>query len=896
MGHRKRFGAAAPNTTHKKTILRKGVAGILGLTIAGLSLLGTAGASEASAAALKPQTPDVLASEGLGIAGATKFGGYAGSYTAPGGVDAYCADPGRSWPSGNTGAGYTITSFTSDTGNVLSGAAMSGVNGAYAAYGHGTAVDRAAFDFLIYAYTGSNLGGGVQPGTEAEGLAYISSSHPEITAKFQEVWAYAQANQNVGGGGTDTGSYTFNVNNNNYTGTMTAHIGATGGVATTTTLTNGIFVATGTNTITGLTNGQQVAVKGVPPANATSYEISATGSVQVSGSAAAELEQFDTGSQQRLLAGTATTRTHNYPISGRDPFMRTTLFAPVLTTQVSTKIVKAGDKPTDTITFATAPFTYNGHTVDNPWVKRLSGLYREVEADGTLYGPSASPFVPGVVPPGTLVAGHANLLTSSAKGPTVPYEARSDTAVRESGYYNWVWSIKYANQTADNTQLFIPADYSFVDEFGQVPETSVVPSDVEVTTSLTPSADQSRAAHLVQRLDSQEVALGGEVSDLLTPSVHGGAWLQADGTRIPVTFTGRAYYTPNEPVQSKTLPKDAVLLDTVQATVPDLDPVTAPPVNVGWKAGYVSMQWSIEKAAQPPQYQGDIAPWSDDFGISNETVKIVGPTVTSKALASTGPGGTTYDTAIVAGPIPVDGVDLTFRGYLQKPGAQPLCDASTLLYSSATPVHATTDGQYPSGTFTTDPRTPVGSAINWVITASLHDTGTVFSQGACGDKSEQTRIAPPSVTSTPPATLMEGQAGHDTLHVTGWIPAGTTTTVTLYKQSDGANQLVCDASTKVQILAAVSLAAGRATNQVDTTKDTGALPAGRYGFVHVTRDSIGRVIATGNCHDEQFVVSPNLAHTGSDTALDWALGGGAAFLLIAGITIALIARRRNRVA
>ncbi|UAJ81778.1 hypothetical protein IT072_20760 (plasmid) [Leifsonia sp. ZF2019] len=835
-----------------------------------------------------------MASEGLGVANATKFGGYAGSYNAPGGVDAYCGDPSRAWPSGNTGAGHTITSFASDHGYTLTGPAMAGINAAYDVYGHGDATSRAALNFLIYAYTGSHLGGGIQQGTEEEGAGYISASHPEITAKYHEVWAYAQAHQSGAPAGTPTGSYTFNVDSNNYAGTMTAHIGISGGVATTTTLTNGVFPSTGTNTITGLRDGQSVAVQGVPPQNAPDYQISATGTVTYPGGAAAELTQFDTGTQQRLLAGNGARTGGSYQISGHDPFNRTTLFAPVVGTRVASKFVEPGKKPQDTLTFNTTTFTDNGHTVNNPWAQRSGGAFAVISAKGTLVGPSTQPFTESdQIPSGAPIAGHASVTTSDVIGPNKTYTATSDTAIKEAGYYTWVWSIDALDQTAGvKTQL--PPNYAFTDRFGQVAETSISPSTVHFTTSLSPS-DSARGITLAQRLDARQVALGGQVTDMLTPSLVGGAWLQEAGQRIPVTFTGRAYYTPTEPEQAAKPSKDAVLIATVTKTVDGPDPAQAPPVEVGWKPGYVTMQWSIEKSAQPPQYQGFFTDWADDFAVPAETVQIVGPNVTSKALASSGPGSAAQDIAIVAGPMPTGGVDLTFAGYLQKPGTQPVCDATTLTYNSAHPVTATAAGEFPSEEFPVDAGTPVGSVINWVVTATLHDTGQVISTGVCGDTTEQTKIIAPTVTSTPPAGLVAGTVGHDTLHVSGWVPAGATTTVTLYRQAENTTQLVCTPATKVEALPAVKLATGKAAAANLTTADTKSLPAGRYGFVHTTTDSNGVVIAEGGCHDELFTVTPTavLAHTGSDTTRDVYLGIGAALMLLTGAAIMAISRRKK---
>ncbi|UAJ80070.1 hypothetical protein IT072_03105 [Leifsonia sp. ZF2019] len=183
--------------------------------------------------------------------------------------------------------------------------------------------------------------------------------------------------------------------------------------------------------------------------------------------------------------------------------------------------------------------------------------------------------------------------------------------------------------------------------------------------------------------------------------------------------------------------------------------------------------------------------------------------------------------------------------------------------------------------------------INWVITATLHDTRQTVSVGACGDPTEQTHLVPPHVTSTPPKGLAEGQSAHDVLHVNGWVPAGTTTTVTIYKKAADQTTLQCTPATKVGELPPVALKTGEAAKTDYTTAATVALPAGDYGFVHATRAANGTVIAVGNCHDEPFTITPHLAHTGSDTTQNNLLGTAAALLLLTGATAMLCARRQK---
>jgi LPXTG-motif cell wall-anchored protein len=47
----------------------------------------------------------------------------------------------------------------------------------------------------------------------------------------------------------------------------------------------------------------------------------------------------------------------------------------------------------------------------------------------------------------------------------------------------------------------------------------------------------------------------------------------------------------------------------------------------------VTVPWSVEAAAQPEQFRPLVEPWSDDFGVPEETTRVAPP---QKQLASTG--------------------------------------------------------------------------------------------------------------------------------------------------------------------------------------------------------------------------------------------------------------------
>ncbi|MFJ8896618.1 hypothetical protein ACIRCZ_18695 [Leifsonia sp. NPDC102414] len=861
-----------------------------GLVIGAGGVIGTV---SAVAPISSVQTADAATETPLMVHGASTFGGDLGFYDAGNNQYGICADSARAWPSGTTGPASVNTSFTSDSGYNMSDVELTGANATLSALipqavSTNNPTLAAALNAFVYAFTGSNLGGGVERGTFEEGAGYISNSHPEILAAYSDVWNYYLARNTPTSGATTSTPLTFQVDANNYTGTMTVPADVLGSVDVL--LTNGVFPATGTNTITGLAAGAVVQVRGVAPDdNTPDWEISAVATVHGQGGAKAELTQWETGSQQRLIAGTGATNSADYQISGHDPVTRTSKFAPVLGTAVTTKFYKVGDKPQDDVTFSTVPFDHQDHSRNNPWYQSSSGAYFPVTATGTLYGPSPVPFAESdTVPAGALVAGHATVTTDKKTGPTVKYTATSDTAVVEAGYYTWVWGIDGSAQPA-STQLFLPDAYSFTDRFGQVAETSVVATGLSFSTKL---SDTSKA-------------ITGTVTDTITPTIHNGAWLQDGGARVPAKLTGQVYWMPTKPVQSPTPNAGAELIGTVSQTLGGPTAATSPSFSVGNRPGYVTVQWSLKQSDQPAKYAGYFTEFTDDFGVPAETVQVVGPTVTTKAQPLSGPGSTVQDTATITGPIPDGGVDTSFAGYLQpEDSTSPVCTEENRIYLSTKPVHADKPGDYPSEKF------PVLDGqlgtVFWVETTTLPGTDTVISTGKCGQPGETTLLIPPTVTTVPPTGLVEGDTATDTAIVNGPISDGSTLEFDIYGKKPGETVLVCDDDHKVgETTTPIPVTPGMAEHAEYTSPESGPLPAGDYGYVETLRDKDKNAIVTGGCHDEPFTVStkpvvvtppnpPALANTGSDTTgIIWA-GGAAAIAVIAlGVIITITRRRRT---
>ena len=831
------------------------------------------------------------ASVGAGYSPGGNARNHLGSFVAPNGLLALCAQAGLSSPVGGATADAGIVGQV----NGVDQTTMAKANYLVTNFGQSHDNNQAAAAAMAMWKLVDPVGylAEAQSSGVSSGDAYVitrapANQRPAILAKVAEIRAAVDA-YSPSTTGTGSGSLIFDVDNNNYVGTVTAAV-TPADARGTITLTNGIFPSTGTNTATGVAAGAKLSVRGVPPTDdGASYKISGTGSWTGGGGPGPNLHLFTTPGAQNIV-GPGNSAPSVFTVSGEDPHERSQKFAPVLGTTVASKFVSKGDIPGDVVSFSTTNFVEDGRTVNNPWAQRLSGDYFQIFAEGTLFGPSATPFVQSAtVPAGTAVAGHSSVMTSPQDGPNIAYEAVSDSPVVEAGYYTWVWSERFENQSA-STQVFLPKDYSFTDEFGQVAETHVSPSSLTVSTKLSESV----------------AVITGSVTDELTPSLVGGAWLQDQGKRIPVIMNGTAYYSVERPVQSTSVPENVVEIGDFEHSIDSPIPVHSAPIPVGSRPGFVSVVWSIVKANQPEKYQGYFEDWSDDYGVPAETVEVRGPTVTTEAQPVGGPGGTVQDTAIVAGLIPGSGVDITFAGYLQPVNENSaICTPDNLVFESREPVHVTKEGRYPSESFaaTTD---HVGR-IYWVETTRLaSDSRTIpsdeiLSEGRCGDPAEVTDIKELEVVTVPPAGLVAGQTATDLLVVDGWVSEGTLARVFLYKQSAGAAQLVCDSATQVgDSLGPIAISAGAALNKKYASPESKRLDAGEYGFVAELVDSEGEVLYRGACHDELFTVAPVkvpalLAKTGSDVVGGgWiAAAGLCAVLAGAGIALARLKRRSS---
>ena len=837
-------------------------------------------------AGLLSAEPSIAATPGAGLM-ASAFGGFLGNEITPTGARGYCADPSRAAPFGSTDGGAPINSFTSDSGHTLDGDEMQKVNYVLQRFGD-TSDDTqaAAVSAYVYAFTGSNLGGGIVVATREEGAAYIDSGFGPVSDRYNQIWDDAEANWNGGASVPAGGSLDFQIAEDNFTGTVTASVSpssATGSI----TLENGTFVATGSATMNGVVAGQTFDIAATPPSDDdVAFQVAGVGTFVTPSVMRIDsnLTLFSTGAEQRLLAAGSTSSTStSFTVSGKDEVGRSAMFAPVVGTAVESKFVSQGQKPQDALTFQSTSFVNAaGRTVSNPWSQKSSGEYRTVCAEGTLYGPSLSPFAPSITPPvGTPVAGHATVTTDGDHGPNRTYLATSDTAVAAAGYYTWVWSITSTGQTGDSSR-FMPSNYSFADGFGQVSETHMTPTGLTFETQVSPA----------------QVALGGSFTDAITPNRDSAAaWIQVGGGNVPVTLTGTVYYSADRPSRSAEAPASAQVVRHLSKVLSSTETVESPAISAGSVSGFLTIQWSIRRAAQPVELQGLVSDWSDDYGIPEETVEVQPPAIITTAQPISGPGGTVHDSATVSGLMPTAGLDISFAGYLQTAGSTtPVCDASTKRFASSRPTFASGPGVFESEEFSVP--ADVSGEVLWIETATIHGTDTAVHRGVCGQRGESTHVGPPTISTVPPEGAVSGSSVHDTATVSGWINDGTVVVFYLYKQAEGASALVCDSKNQVGgALGPIPITPGVADAATYQSPESSKLEPGQYGFVEQLVDRTGKVTISGGCHDELFTVSSppaGLALTGiqfnDKIGIGVGLLGGGAIALC----IFLLARRKVR--
>lgn len=598
--------------------------------------------------------------------------------------------------------------------------------------------DRAVSDFhSSYGTTlPSDLFSPRAAGWETDVLAKLNAINADVATKMPS--------------GTTTASGSLNVEMTNYRdGELVVNLAGVANADTVLTLTGAVFTATGSNTMTvNATDGLRIPITGdySPSVDAgePTYDIDATGTATVLGNGYSEsVRILHSDGQTTATVGEPAPATFDLSAGSVAPII---IFDAIVSTEAP-RFITEGETFTDTL-FAT--IANSTDPAANPWPQGTDSEYVPVEARGTLYGPflalpDESPTAPSWAP----VAATDIPVTLNGPG---EYQADAEIGALEPGYYTWVWEIDAADQSA-LTAGFLPDDYNYTDAFAQTIESTISPSNINA----------------VSQVPEAEVAITDEVSDTLTIGSSGG-WIQKNGARVPVTFDGTAYFVEGEdaPAISDEVPAGAEVLGTRQITATGPGTYDIPsPLTAPAREGYVVWVWEINEASQPAEFQGYMLDWADQFGIPAEMTKVVAPVVTTQARTDVPVGDPIWDTAVVTGRIPTDGLDLHFELYeaTKDDNGEWVCEAGNLLWTS-TQQTIDAEGTYQS------PNAPVQpeGTYHWVEVVTTPG-GEEVSRGVCGLPNETSVVTVPEVTTQaqPGAKLGEEPGLFDVATVTGPI-------------------------------------------------------------------------------------------------------------------------------
>lgn len=757
----------------------------------------------------------------------------------------------RTNTTGSAPPGVSVADATARANYILNTWGTPGVNSVDAA-----AVNLAVWHFLDYA-NATALTGGV--GIRNYYSTRAGGDTAAVRAAFDAMLA-AAAPVHAAWPGTvaapDGASMRLTADpGNSYLGTLVVSGVSSPGTVT---LSDGVFtVGEGAPSLSGVGTGTY-PLRGIPPGDTgASYSITAQGSFSLLAGWRDTVTWYDTPGRQVTVSG-GSQAVQNYTLTATDAAPRQTGFAPTLGTRVVSPYVAAGGDFADVVTFSTAI---------NEWPRLGDGSYALVTARGVLYGPlDAAPVESTGVPAGTPVAGTASITTSAVDGPTVGYTATAGvTAAAASAFYTWVWRIDGAEQPAA-TQRFLDDDYVFQDRYGRLAETHLVPS---VTTAAQ--------------------AIGSPEGTMIDTAVVDGL-LPAAGAELSFAV----YRT--DPIRQCTA--ETLVWTNADAPQRVIAPgrYDSPPVVI---PGFGSYSWieTLRDLDGVLVHEGACL-------LPHETTRVDPPIIESAAVPVAEFGGYATDVAIVNGPLPAAGETfVTFELFEAAPGVDPIdaCTPEARVGSTiGDPVPVRELGRYASpGIRVERAGTYYWIETLWWLPDAWTDPPIALAQGRCGQRSETTIVALPTISSRAQATALAGAEFHDTVTVAG-LAAGTPAELqwSLYRHSSGAAPL-CDVTTRVFASAPVAIAGSGRFASPPTSQSA----AGRYFWVatllHTPDVGDPVVLARGGCEQQiESTLVTALASTGAGsgggTGPAAVLTGAAATLAGASLVLFGAANRRRR--
>lgn len=339
------------------------------------------------------------------------------------------------------------------------------------------------------------------------------------------------------------------------------------------------------------------------------HEVSVSGSWQLDREewpAALRLYHPADAGQQRLGDGIAQeTVTYSGEFSVSES--TDTQFSPTLSTRVPERFLQVGERFSDTVTLSAAQGSH-------AWPSRVaddgSTEYAPIIAEGTVYGPFLSPQERSIdVPAEAPIAAQSVLIATEGPG---EYAVEADGEIAGTGYYYWVWRMREQSQDSDVQHgKLLPDGYEMADDFGITDEGHVVPSKLRWSTEL-----------VDHELDPDRLVL----EDRITVEAADGAWLQdRDGEHVPARIRLTVYQSDTLPDRSARTPEEAVEISQVFVDVHEPgEPVDAEPIHLpAATRGWVTIQACLFHEDQPEAWRGYAQEWCDDYGIPEETAKVV---------------------------------------------------------------------------------------------------------------------------------------------------------------------------------------------------------------------------------------------------------------------------------